>query len=339
MKNLLFVVITLLSLSFFSCQKEESNTIQNLTESFTNGSPLSSLLARVSQNPTFFDNCIDGTSMCSVKLPVTIVVDNHRITIASKTDFNLIPPILSESTHDDDKINFVFPITIIYRNFQQVVVSNSTQLDAIRASYTENQDFHEIDCIDFNYPLAVKIYNSNTQIASSKIFQNDSQLFNFIDSIQNSDIISIVYPLTMTKNNGQTLTLKTNSELNNALENAINDCNPTNLELSNVIISGTWHVSYFLDNSIDRTSDYASYNFTFSQNGTATAVKNYTSINGNWNSYLDSGINMMSLSFAGSTLEELENDWTVLEFSPNNIRLKQIDYGGSDIHYLYFTKN
>jgi len=63
---------------------------------------------------------------------------------------------LSESSHDDDKINFVFPITVIYRNFQQTVVNNNTQLDVIKAGYVENQDYHEIECIDFNYPFAVK---------------------------------------------------------------------------------------------------------------------------------------------------------------------------------------
>jgi hypothetical protein len=339
MKKFLFVLIALLSLMFFSCQKEESNTVQNLTESFTKGSPLSSLLARVSQNPTFFDNSIDGTSLFSVKLPVAIVVNNHHITIASKTDFNLIPPILSESSHDDDKINFVFPITIIYRNFQQVVVNNSAQLDAIKAGYIENQDFHEIDCIDFNYPIAAKIYNSNTQIASSKTFQNDSQLFNFIEGIQNSDIISIVYPLTMTKTNSQMVTVNNNTGLNTAIENVINDCNTINLELSNVIVSGSWHVSYFLDNSIDRTSNYSGYNFTFLTNGTSTVVKNYTSTYGNWNSYIDNGNKILNLSFSGTTIDELENDWTVIEFTVNNIRLKQIENSGSDIHYLYFTKN
>ena len=339
MKNLLFVVITLLSLTFFSCQKEESNTEENLTESLTKVSPLTSLLSRVSQNPTFFDNCIDGTSLYSVKLPVAIVVNNHHITIATKTDFSLIPPILSESTHDDDKINFVFPITVIYRNFQQVVVSNNAQLEVIKAGFVEDHEYHEIECIDFNYPIAFKLYNSNTQIARSKIVQNDSQLFNFLDGIQNSDIVSIVYPLTMTKNNGQSLTLKTNSELNTALENAINDCNTSNLELSTVVVSGTWHVSYFLDNSEDKTYEFTGYNFTFSQNGTLLVVKNNTSTNGNWSSYIDNGNNILNLNFTESTFDELENDWIVLEFNATNIRLKQSDIGGSDTHYLYFTKN
>jgi hypothetical protein len=335
MKKLLLVPIALLSLIFFSCQKEESNTVENLTESFTKDSPLSLLLARVSQNPTLFDNIIDGTSLFSIKLPVTIVVNNHRMTIASKTDFNLIPPILSESTSDDDKINFVFPTTIIYRNFQQVIISNNTQLEAIKASFVETQDSQEIDCIDINYPIAIKIYNSNTQIASSKIFQNDAQLFNFIEGIQNSEIISVVYPLTMTKNNGQIISVNNNAELNTTIENSIT----TNLDLSNVIVSGTWHVSYFLEDSVDKSAEFSGYNFTFLQNGTSVAVKNYSSTNGNWSSSIDNGNNKLNISFTGSTLEELENDWSVIEFSTNNIRLKKGDIGESEIYYLYFTKN
>ncbi|PWA07248.1 hypothetical protein [Flavobacterium psychrotolerans] len=336
MKKIQFILIFLLGAVLFSCQKEEENVIQNPTNSLTKTSPLTSLLSRVSQYPTAYDNIIDGTSFCSVKLPVTIVVDNRRITVKSKSDCGLIAAIKEESVFDDDKVNFVYPITMIYRDFQQVVVLNDTQLKYILENYGVAQNINEIDCIDFNYPIIINSYDSNRQIAKTITVQSDSQLFNLLDNVNVTDFFGLVYPLTVTNFEGQISTISNNDGLSRAIENAIVQCgNPSDMKLSDIIVVGTWHISYFLDNNEDRTTQFYGYNFTFSSDGSVTAVKGYTTIKGSWSS-LDYGTKKLKVNFAGSMFNEFNRDWNVSEFNSKSVQLKHVS---DEIHLLYFVKN
>lgn len=336
MKKIPFKFFFLIGLVLFSCQKEEENKIQTSTQSLTKASSLASLLSRVSQYPTAYDNIIDGTSFCSVKLPVTVVVDNKRVTVKLKSDYGLIASIKEESGLDDDKVNFVYPITMTYRNFQQVVVSNETQLKYILDHYGAEQYINEIDCIDFNYPIIINSYDSNRQVAKSTTVPSDSQLFNLLDNVKVTDFFGLVYPLSVTNFQGQIITISNNEELNRAIENAIVQCgNPSNTKLSDIILIGSWHISYFLDNNENRTSQFYGYNFTFSSDGSVSAVKEYTNTTGTWSS-LDYGTNKLNVNFAGSTLAELNRDWSVSEFNSKIVQLKHVN---GETHVLYFAKN
>ena len=44
-------------------------------------------------------------------------------------------------------------------------------------------------------------------------------------------------------------------------------------ELSEIIVKGVWHVSYFVDDTEDETSEFEGYNLLFLSNGTIKATK------------------------------------------------------------------
>jgi hypothetical protein len=108
--------------------------------------------------------------------------------------------------------------------------------------------------------------------------------------------------------------------------------------LSEVIVSGPWKIFSFIDGGEDKTADYLGYVFTFSANGTSLAVRNATSLTGNWASYVDSDYSKLELSFLGDTLEEIEDDWRVIEFSETLIKLSNVSGGDGEVHYLTFEK-
>ncbi|KAB1155090.1 hypothetical protein [Flavobacterium luteum] len=339
MKIFQFIIITLLSLFVFSCQDEDENEIRVPNTSLTKVDPLTSLLSRVSQYPTAIDNILDGNSYCSVQLPVTVVVNYNKIEVSSQEDYKLVASIIDEYSNDDDKINFVFPITMVFRNFSKLTINNQLELKNLLDSYNEYTDYTEIDCVDFSFPIGINSYDSNSQQAKSFIIQNNSQLYNFVYNLKETDFFTLDFPITITsKIDGKIVEVQTNNELKSSIENEIGKCeipSNENKDLSSIIVTGTWYVSYFLDNYENETAEYMGYNFTFLSNGSVTVVKNSSSIDGTWSSYTDGGIKKFVMSFSGINLDELEEDWKIIEYNGTNIRLK---HENSESHYLYLTK-
>jgi hypothetical protein len=103
--------------------------------------------------------------------------------------------------------------------------------------------------------------------------------------------------------------------------------------------NGTWYVSSFINDTTDDTYHFNGYNFTFSSDGTSIAVRNTTNINGTWSDYMDDGNAKLDLSFDGDLLDEIEDDWRVLEYSKTLIKLRHESGGNGEIHYLSFSKN
>lgn len=331
-------------ISIIGCQKEEETIIQDDTQTFTSSSTLSGLLLRTSQFPTAFDNVLDNSSCFSVQLPVTVIVNNQQILVSNQSDYQLVQNAINQFSNDDDIVNFVYPITIVYQNFQTQVLQNSNDLDDVLDECDEDDGFDEIDCININYPIVINIYDSNNQIANTITITSNSMLFNFLSNTNSSTLLAVVFPISVTNSNGQNVVINNNSELENFIEDSISDCDDdsnggsNNTTLTEIFTSGTWYISYFFDD-VDETNYFNGYNFTFNSNGTSLAVKNSNTINGTWNIYNDGGTEKIVLSFDGSLLDEIEDDWRIIEYTPTLVKLKHVSGGNGGTDYLTFTKN
>jgi len=336
-----YLLFVLCSVLLFSCQSESENITLNLDHSFTKAAPLSSLIERVAQYATSRDNVLDDTSCFGIKLPVAVTVNSQAVTVTSVAGYTTVQNIKNQYTNDNDEVYFTFPITIVYPDFHEINVANQAQYAAILAGCGDDSGFKEIDCIDFNFPFSINIYNSNNQIASSIAIQTNSQLYIFLQNLAEGVIIGIAFPITLTTSNGDNMVINNNTELETAINNSIDDCaiiTPVPLVLSEIFTSGTWYVSYFYDSS-DETNYYNGYVFNFSGNGSAFAVKNTNTITGSWQIHTENSYQKIEFNFDGSVLEELEEDWKVLEFTGTVVRLKHESDSGSDNHYLNFSKN
>jgi hypothetical protein len=223
------------------------------------------------------------------------------------------------------------------------MITNSNQLKEIIDHCDEDDGFDEIDCIHINYPIKINIYNANNQIANTNTVQNDKDLYNFLENMDSNVFISINYPVSITNLNGQNVVIRNNSDFENSIEDSIKDCNTNsgnggNPNFTSILTDGTWHVSY-LFNTIDETSNYNGYNFSFNSNGTVLAVKGTSTIGGTWSTFVNSGQDVLLLKFDDSKLDELEDDWNITEYTTTNVRLKNESSSNGDTDYLYFTKN
>jgi hypothetical protein len=330
-----------------SCQKEEETIIQDTSQSFLKSDPLAQLLSRTSQNPTASDNVLDNSSCFSVQLPVTVIVNSQQITVIEQADYQIVQDAIDQFSTDDDIVNFIFPITLKFKNHQTLIVQNSNQLDDVFDDCDEDDEFDEIDCITLVYPITVNLYDSNNQIANTVTITSNTNLYNFLENINASTLIGIVYPIQGINSNNQTIVINSNAELENFLDDAIDDCDAnssgggSDLVFSDVIVSGTWSISYFQEDDDNETALFNGYNFTFASNGNLTVVKNSVAINGTWDEFLDSGQRKLQLTFTNGDddFDELQEDWRIIEFSATVIRLKHTSGGDGSSDYLTFTKN
>lgn len=335
--------LSLIGLFLMSCQTEENEVIQDPNQNLSNVSPLTTLMTRVTQNPTSGDNIMDNSSCFSVVLPATVIVNGQNIVVSTQADYQTVQDAIDAFSNDDDIVNFIYPITIQFQNFSTQVLQDSDDLDDVIDDCGEDDGFDEIDCISFNFPIVINVYNANNQLANTITINNNTDLYNFLENLEDNEYVAIQYPISLIDSNGVNVTITSNDQLEDVIEDSIDDCDDSpsgggSSALSSIIVDGTWYVSYFFDDT-DETSDYAGYNFTFNVSGTATAVKNTTTINGSWSNYIDSGDEKLEFSFDGSILDELEDDWEVTEYSATQIRLKDVSGGGSGTDYLYLTKN
>lgn len=340
--KILYIFSILLFVSiFFSCQNENQTIISNPLESLTTATPLYSLLSRVTQNPTSYDNIIDNSSCFSVKFPLNVIANSQSVYLTSANDLSLVNAIFNQSSYDVDKVICVYPITIIYKNFQEVQVQNYQQFHDLRENCEIDEAFDEINCIDFNYPIALNLYETNSHASSSFYLKNDKEFYNFLESLTANQVYSLVYPISSHKTNGQTIVANSSKELTNAIESSIPECNNTSnsLTLSDVIINGNWNVSYFLHETENQTLDYNGYVFVFYNDGSVIATKNSISTSGTWNIYSSYGVLKMNIDFDNSKLDELEKDWKVIEYNANTFRLSYQENSNSETNYLYFDKN
>ena len=118
-----------------------------------------------------------------------------------------------------------------------------------------------------------------------------------------------------------------------------NDDNTNTSDVSNSLKAGTWTITYYFD-QVDETSDFAGYEFTFNDDGTAVAILGATSTNGTWSvENSSSGERKLNLDFGTSSpLDELEEDWKILESNSNRIKLENVSGGSGLTSSLTFER-
>ena len=112
-------------------------------------------------------------------------------------------------------------------------------------------------------------------------------------------------------------------------------------DTQNAVVNGTWRVTLFSEDGSNQTSNFSNYNFTFSSNGTLTAVNGSTTMNGTWSTGTDDSTPKMFINFnvTNGPFEEISEDWRILSNTSSKIELKHVSGGDGSIDLLTFEKN
>lgn len=98
----------------------------------------------------------------------------------------------------------------------------------------------------------------------------------------------------------------------------------------------TWYVSYYLDSGKDETSNFSGYSLDFTDEMLINASKGGTSSSGSWFLTDNSSKIVIVMSNVTNYLENLSNQWVVIERTNDVLKLKD---DSDDGEILHLTRN
>ena len=332
LNSLLYIALVTLALNFTACQSEfEEINGSSDQETITANSSTAVLIEKTSSNDGSFDNIVDGASCFAVQFPYTVEVNGIEITLDSREDLDTIEDIFDELDDDEDILDILFPITITLADFSQIVIENKEQLIEMAEDCLEGGDDDDIECIDFVYPITVYTFDINEQQTGEVNIEGDEQLRKFFDELEDDDLISLDFPLTLKKYDGTEVVVSSNAELAIALENAKDECDEDDDDDYNdddfdeerfdfCLTECPWKVREVIRDNVNNTEQYLEYIMTFSEDGGVTMKDRGGNIlNGTWSSSFTDNGPLLTLEF--DTLVDFNLEWLVYEIGDHTIKL------------------
>ncbi|TAI49618.1 hypothetical protein [Flagellimonas allohymeniacidonis] len=335
MKNLItkFALTGLfaLALLFTSCQEEFEEVGGDQQETITASSTTASLIKKTSSNDGSFDNIVDSASCFAVNFPYTVNVNGVEITIDSREDLHAIEEIFDEVDVDDDILEILFPITITFADFTELVIENADQLEDLAEGCLEGGDDDDIECIDFVYPITLFTFDINEQQTGEFNITSDEDLRKFFDGLEDDDLVSIQFPVTLKKFDGTEIVVDSNAELAMALEQAEDECDEDDDDDYNdddfdeerfdfCLTQCPWVVREVVRDNVDQTDQYFEYVMNFTEDGGVTVKDREGNVlNGTWSARFTDRGPLLTLEF--DVLVDFNLEWLVYEIGDHTIKL------------------
>ena len=91
------------------------------------------------------------------------------------------------------------------------------------------------------------------------------------------------------------------------------------------LISGNWHISYYMKANTNKTEAFKSYNFKFVSNGNLIAARDGQNLVGKWVvAHIDNMIRISCDFSYPASFVEMSGDWTVMEEKEDKIKMHNI---------------
>ena len=332
MKHVYFILTVLI---LCSCQNEESFERVEELNTISTQSELNDFVLRLTQNPTAFDDFIDGTSALRLELPFEVSLNSEtNFTISDSADYQTLIDEISEQP-GSYTLSIIFPAEVSFSNYERLVVQNESEF---MAAINLSSESSEINCIEYDYPLNIRTFDAQNSLTDNRVLQNKAQFHNLIKRLKtNNGFYELDYPITISIE-GLEQSLLSNTDLIAAIESLDQSCfNPSLFDATTItteledfiafVTEGEFQITLFEDEDGDNeTSTYQNLRFVFATNNNITVENTETgeTFAGNWDAELDEGELVFDLNFEEESddFEELAEDWVVDSFgNPNTIVL------------------
>lgn len=312
------IISLMLLLVSYSCREELSiYETENNQPGLESNSNAAGLMQRVSLKDGSIDNIIDNSSSISVKLPVTVVANGITVHVNTEDDLATIERIFNEFNDDDDELTITFPITVILSDFSEVLIRDEDEFEEIIEEHDSELD-DDIECIDFVYPIKVSTFDVITEQLETLTINDDETMFNFLDDIDDDDIINIEFPISMILSDGTPVTIANLNEMETAIDNAQETCDEDdddsdddgsdsddgsddpdgddddsvddddpqlNQFMESLTSCNQWSIEKFEIDDEELEEAYQDYTFSFTTDNKFVAYKGTAAFSGTWDSY------------------------------------------------------
>lgn len=333
----LLSLIPVFCLLFLSCETEESGVKSAPENNLVANTSLRGKLMRVVQSPTSADNLIDGSSCFAIQFPFSVIANGQQVDLTSEDDYQQVRDIWNESYSDEDTVTIVFPVDVTYSDYSEATITSQPEFDAIVSNCTGQT---ELSCMQLQFPLNVKTYDSENLLAESFDLETKKAMYMFLRDINAYSAATLDYPLPFTIPDGSVVTPSGNAELEGLIDSHAAECHveiPA-VNFEDVIIQGTWSIDYFFSGA-DQTVDYEQYAFDFNADGSIAISGGDMPIMGLWGTTNNGTNELAGLIFSSPELMALEGEWIIDSVTSTYIKLKRNSTGIEGEKFLYLIKN
>lgn len=194
-------------------------------------------------------------------------------------------------------------------------------------------------CVEFIYPLALKVYDSNRNPIGVQYIMSDNQFSKILENLSSDQSLSISYPISTTLADSTVYSVNNNSELDIALKNCTREdiivyCSGIIAPPLDKPLDYYWRVSYSQINE----NTYLSGRFLINSDGTLVFYFNNQEYNGTWFFlFVDDKLHL-NIKLDGES--ELAKSWSIdgeVEMGGTNMTIKILNKK-IKLELLYETK-
>ncbi|WP_411031178.1 hypothetical protein [Spongiimicrobium sp. 3-5] len=327
-----YVSLLAMVLTFSACQEEfEELPTGDEQETIMASSSTAKLIERTSSKDGSYDNIIDEASCFAVQFPYTVNVNGVEVNIDSLEDLEVVEEIFDEVDIDDDILEILFPITITLADFTEIVINNKEELRELAEECIEGGDDDDIECIDFVYPITLFTFDINLEQTGNVSVNSDEELRRFFAGLDENDLISIEFPVTLKLYDGTEIVVDSNAELANAIETSKEACdedddddfNDDDFEdgrLDFCLTACPWVVKEVVRDEVNQTDQYFEYVMNFFESGEVVVKDRMgNNIEGTWSTRATDNGPLLKLEF--DVLVDFTLEWFVYEIEDHKIKL------------------
>ncbi|MEM9141854.1 MAG: hypothetical protein AAGA86_02630 [Bacteroidota bacterium] len=333
LSNVVYGSLLTLLFVFTSCQDEFEDIVVEPDEQETLNmeSATVQLVSNTVSNDGSFDNIVDGSSCFNLRFPYTVEANGLELIIDGLEDLEVIEEVFDALEDDEDILEIIFPVTITLGDYSELTINSVEALRQIAETCVEGGADDDIECIDFVYPITLFTFDINRQQTGNVTVESDRELRRFFAGLDEGDLVSIQYPVTLKKYDGSEIQVSNNAELAAALEaareacdedddNDHNDDDFSEERLANLLTECPWLVKEVQRNSTDQTEQYFEYVMNFKEEGAVTVRDRMGNVlQGTWNIRTAQNVVMLKLEF--ETLVDFSLEWFVYEIGNSRIKL------------------
>ncbi|PIQ18546.1 MAG: hypothetical protein COW66_05880 [Flavobacteriaceae bacterium CG18_big_fil_WC_8_21_14_2_50_34_36] len=226
---------------------------------------------------------------------------------------------------------------IIDDTTQEGIATNSQLANLLVRTSENSNNPNAITCINFQYPITFILLDANNQQTGTQTVNNDAELLLFLTTIDPNGSVSIVFPINVILADGTIVEVNNNQELLDIIAACDSNGGDVPGNFTDILTDGVWFVTYYFED-VDETDNFSGYEFSFATNNTAQATTSSTTINGTWNLTSSSTPDLVLYFGQASPLDNLDEDWQIIEATPLIIRLKNVSGGDGTTDFLTYER-